>query len=76
MKSSSQYATKNWIHCQIDRQLAIERAAKECGATASVALLHSLDNPVQPFFASERLSLTVAHVGYFYLPFPFVQYIY
>ncbi|KAI0694866.1 protein serine/threonine phosphatase 2C [Cytidiella melzeri] len=48
---------------EIDRQLAIERAAKECGATASVVLLHSLDNPVRPFFASEKLSLTVAHVG-------------
>ncbi|KAI0348403.1 protein serine/threonine phosphatase 2C [Trametopsis cervina] len=48
---------------EIDRQLAIETAAKESGATASVVLLHSLDTPVKPFFASEKLSLTVAHVG-------------
>ena len=44
--------------------LAIEKAAKECGATASVVLLQSLDNPVTPFFMSKRLALTVAHVGY------------
>ena len=44
--------------------LAIERAAKECGATASVVLLHSLDVPVRPFFSSDKLALTVAHVGY------------
>ena len=48
---------------QIDRQLAIKSAAKECGATASVVLLQSLDDPVRPFFASATLSLTVAHVG-------------
>ncbi|KIP12483.1 hypothetical protein PHLGIDRAFT_498487 [Phlebiopsis gigantea 11061_1 CR5-6] len=48
---------------EIDRMLAIERAAKECGATASVVLLHSLDNPPLPFFTAEKLALTVAHVG-------------
>lgn len=37
--------------------------AKTCGATASVALLHSLDVPAKPFFASDTLGLTVAHVG-------------
>ncbi|GJE85742.1 protein serine/threonine phosphatase 2C family protein [Phanerochaete sordida] len=48
---------------EIDRQLAIEKAAKECGATASVVLLQTLDNPVLPFFTAEKLALTVAHVG-------------
>ncbi|KAJ3558530.1 hypothetical protein NM688_g870 [Phlebia brevispora] len=48
---------------EIDRLLAIEKAAKECGATASVVLLHSLDNPAAPFLASHKLALTVAHVG-------------
>ena len=48
---------------KIDRMLAIERTAKECGATASVVLLQTLDNPVRPFFTSEKLALTVAHVG-------------
>lgn len=38
--------------------------AKTCGATASVALMHSLDVPAKPFFASDTLGLTVAHVGY------------
>ena len=48
--------------------LAIERAARECGATASVALLQALDNPVVPFFQSKQLMLTVAHVGYVLVP--------
>lgn len=48
---------------KIDRMLAIEKTAKECGATASVVLLQTLDNPVRPFFTSEKLALTVAHVG-------------
>ncbi|KAL5534436.1 hypothetical protein ACEPAG_898 [Sanghuangporus baumii] len=37
--------------------------AKTCGATASIALLHSLDVPATPFFASQTVALTVAHVG-------------
>ncbi|OAX44172.1 protein serine/threonine phosphatase 2C [Rhizopogon vinicolor AM-OR11-026] len=45
----------------LDRLLAIESEAKECGATASVAILHSLDT--LPFFSSRKLVLTVAHVG-------------
>ncbi|GBE77866.1 Protein phosphatase 2C homolog 4 [Sparassis crispa] len=48
---------------EVDRMLAIENAAKECGATASVVLLQSLDNSATPFFASEKIALTVAHVG-------------
>lgn len=34
-----------------------------CGATASVALLQSLDVPAAPFFSAHRISVTVAHVG-------------
>ena len=49
---------------QIDRMLDIEAAARECGATASVVLLKSLDNPTVPFFVAKKLALTVAHVGY------------
>ncbi|EJD04167.1 protein serine/threonine phosphatase 2C [Fomitiporia mediterranea MF3/22] len=37
--------------------------SKTCGATASVALLQSLDVPATPFFAAETVALTVAHVG-------------
>ncbi|KZT05883.1 protein serine/threonine phosphatase 2C [Laetiporus sulphureus 93-53] len=48
---------------EVDKTLSIEEAAQDCGATASVVLLQSLDNPVNPFFSSERLALTVAHVG-------------
>jgi protein phosphatase PTC6 len=45
----------------LDRLLSIESEANECGATASVAILHSLDT--LPFFSSRKLILTVAHVG-------------
>ncbi|KAA1468275.1 protein serine/threonine phosphatase 2C [Dentipellis sp. KUC8613] len=48
---------------QVDRNLSSEPAARTCGATASVALLHSLDSPSTPFFASQRIALTIAHVG-------------
>lgn len=34
-----------------------------CGATASVALLHSLDVPAAPFFSAQQIAVTVAHVG-------------
>jgi len=37
--------------------------AKTCGATASVALVHSLDAPATPFFSAQKLGLTVAHCG-------------
>ena len=42
----------------------LDAAAQECGATASVVLLQTLDNPSTPFFASDKVSLTVVHVGY------------
>ncbi|KAI9461807.1 phosphatase 2C-like domain-containing protein [Boletus coccyginus] len=48
---------------EVDRLLSIESEAKMCGATASVAILHSLDHPTRPFFSSEKLALTVAHCG-------------
>lgn len=46
---------------EVDRLLSIESEAKTCGATASVAILHSLDT--RPFFSSTKLVLTVAHAG-------------
>lgn len=39
-----------------------------CGSTASVALLHSLDSPSQPYWAANKLALTIAHCGYVPLP--------
>ncbi|OSX67370.1 hypothetical protein POSPLADRAFT_1176162 [Postia placenta MAD-698-R-SB12] len=48
---------------EVDRTLSIEQAAHTCGATASVVLLQSLDDPSHPFFISRKLALTVAHVG-------------
>ncbi|KAI0034260.1 phosphatase 2C-like domain-containing protein [Vararia minispora EC-137] len=48
---------------EVDRNLSGEPAAKESGSTASIAILHSLDAPFTPFYSSQRLALTVAHVG-------------
>jgi len=48
---------------EVDRNLEAEAAAKVCGSTASIAILHSLDSPSTPFFSAQRIALTVAHVG-------------
>ena len=46
-----------------DRSLSGEKEVRRSGATASIALLQTLDKPAPPFFAAENLALTVAHVG-------------
>ncbi|EPQ60550.1 protein serine/threonine phosphatase 2C [Gloeophyllum trabeum ATCC 11539] len=48
---------------EVDRHLSMDIEAKKAGATASVAILHSLDVPATPFFLSDKLALTVAHCG-------------
>jgi len=49
---------------EVDRNLSnFDDVAQSCGATASVAILHSLDVPGTPFFSANRLALTVAHCG-------------
>ncbi|RDB28370.1 Protein phosphatase 2C 4 [Hypsizygus marmoreus] len=48
---------------EVDRNLSTDVVSQTCGATASVAILHSLDAPATPFFSAQKLSLTVAHVG-------------
>ncbi|KAH7912603.1 phosphatase 2C-like domain-containing protein [Hygrophoropsis aurantiaca] len=48
---------------EVDRLLSIENAARKCGATASVALLQSLDSQTMPFYSSNCLALTIAHCG-------------
>lgn len=48
---------------EVDRNLSTDEVFQSCGATASVALLHSLDAPATPFFTAQTLSLTVAHCG-------------
>jgi protein phosphatase PTC6 len=47
----------------VDRNLSIDKDAKQCGATASIVILHSLDSPATSFFSSKKLALTVAHCG-------------
>ncbi|KAG8969967.1 hypothetical protein FRC03_012420 [Tulasnella sp. 419] len=47
---------------EADRRLTHLPGAENSGATASVALLHSID-PYAPFFLSEDVALTVAHCG-------------
>ncbi|KAM5530698.1 hypothetical protein V8D89_015622 [Ganoderma adspersum] len=46
---------------EVDKVMSQEKETKECGATASVVLLKSLDN--LGYFQSNQLALTVAHVG-------------
>ncbi|KIY63719.1 protein serine/threonine phosphatase 2C [Cylindrobasidium torrendii FP15055 ss-10] len=48
---------------EVDRHMSIERETQSCGATASVALIQSLDTPHVPFFAANKVALTVAHCG-------------
>ena len=51
------------ICAQVDRSLSGEKEVRVSGATASIALLQTLDQPAPPFFAAENVALTVAHVG-------------
>ncbi|XP_006454624.1 hypothetical protein AGABI2DRAFT_176112 [Agaricus bisporus var. bisporus H97] len=48
---------------EVDKNLSADDTAEACGATASVAIFHSLDNPSTTFFSADELSLTVAHCG-------------
>ncbi|KAI0652159.1 protein serine/threonine phosphatase 2C [Trametes meyenii] len=48
---------------EVDKILSEEKEAKECGATASIVLLKSLDAPPTGFFQADTVALTVAHVG-------------
>ncbi|KAJ3515286.1 hypothetical protein NLJ89_g1864 [Agrocybe chaxingu] len=48
---------------EVDKTLSADPVAQTCGATASVAILHSLDAPSSPFYCAKQLSLTVAHCG-------------
>lgn len=49
---------------QADKEIltSIEKSDR-CGSTASIALLHSLDSPSQPYWAAKRLAVTIAHCG-------------
>lgn len=48
---------------QMDREVHENEAYKGAGSTASVLLLHSLDLPAVPWYASEYLSLTTIQLG-------------
>ncbi|KDR85317.1 hypothetical protein GALMADRAFT_234115 [Galerina marginata CBS 339.88] len=48
---------------EVDKNLSADNSAQSCGATASVAILQSLDAPATPFFSADKLALTVAHCG-------------
>ncbi|KAI0639709.1 protein serine/threonine phosphatase 2C [Trametes polyzona] len=48
---------------EVDKILSEEREAKECGATASVVLIKSLDGLPSGYFQADKVALTVAHVG-------------
>jgi protein phosphatase PTC6 len=48
---------------QADQTICHDPQIDRSGATATVALMHSLDVPPMPFFASSLLAITIAHVG-------------
>ncbi|KAJ8520096.1 hypothetical protein ONZ45_g3020 [Pleurotus djamor] len=48
---------------EVDKNLSSDQIAQSCGATASVMLLHTLDAPAPPFYAAQRVALTVPHCG-------------
>ncbi|PWN47832.1 protein serine/threonine phosphatase 2C [Violaceomyces palustris] len=53
--------TLSWLIA--DRKIQSDPNLDVGGSTASVALLHSLDSPFKPWFSSDTLALTVAHLG-------------
>jgi len=57
----SERATLTWLH--MDRCVQSSKALNVGGSTASVALLHSLDLPAQPWYSSQFLSVTSIHIG-------------
>lgn len=54
-------ATLAWLH--IDRRIQSSKVLNIGGSTASVALLHSLDQPATPWYSSQLLSVTSVHIG-------------
>ncbi|OCF37170.1 PP2Cc protein phosphatase [Kwoniella heveanensis CBS 569] len=49
---------------QADKKILVENEkAQRCGSTASLALLQSLDGPAQPYWAAQKLAITIAHCG-------------
>ncbi|KAF7436656.1 hypothetical protein PC9H_003489 [Pleurotus ostreatus] len=48
---------------EVDKNLSSDPVAQNCGATASLILLHTLDSPAAPFFSAKKTALTVAHCG-------------
>jgi protein phosphatase PTC6 len=50
-------------HPQADLDIGKLPESSDCGATASVALVHSLDTPESPFYSAKWVAITVAHVG-------------
>ncbi|SCV70261.1 BQ2448_1655 [Microbotryum intermedium] len=48
----------------IDNEILADQTKSKVGSVATLALLHSLDLPhALPFYASQHLSLTIAHLG-------------
>jgi len=58
----SRYASD--LTVQADKEVLTEiESAQRSGSTASVLLLHSLDEPAQPYWAAKKLNMTVGHCG-------------
>ncbi|KAG7450640.1 protein serine/threonine phosphatase 2C [Guyanagaster necrorhizus] len=48
---------------EVDRNMSTDEVAQSCGATASVALLQSIDATATAPFSAKTVALTVAHCG-------------
>ena len=59
--SMQERATLAWL--MMDREIQQNEAYRGAGSTASVLLLHSLDVPTAPWYASEYLAVTTVQLG-------------
>ena len=49
---------------QADRTVLTDiKESQRSGSTGTIALLHSLDEPTQPYFAAKKVHLTIGHCG-------------
>ena len=62
--SSALRSRKVIANQQADQTVLTEiEESQRSGSTGTIALLHSLDEPAQPYFAAKKLHLTIGHCG-------------
>ena len=61
--ASDVYKRQTLAWLMMDREIQQNEAYRGAGSTASVLLLHSLDVPTAPWYASEYLAVTTVQLG-------------